>query len=379
MNDPAVIEFPSRRAVPRAAVIGAGLSGLICAERLIRQGWPVTVFDKGRGPGGRMATRRADDLRFDHGAQYFTARDQRFRDRVDAWVHDGVVALWNGRIVRIGAERDAGGITGRAVRRNTGHERAGPRPGDRGRAARPASGSRPSRRTGGDGVWKTSAAADLGSYDMVAVAVPSPQAVPLLAEAPDLASRAADAVMAGCWTVMARFERRLDLGYDGAFVTGSPLSWIARDSSKPGRPDGEAWVLHASPEWSQQHIEDEQDTVIKALTAALRDLGGQAAAVPTEHLAAHRWRFSLPVHALDEECLFDPERGLGACGDWCNGAQRGRRLSQRAGAGGADDRGGAEVTGLTVTGERHRAVPLHACLRDRSGIEALPGMPADHR
>ena len=101
MNDPAVIEFPSRRAVPRVAVIGAGLAGLICAERLIRQGWPVTVFDKGRGPGGRMATRRADDLRFDHGAQYFTARDQRFRDRVDAWVHDGVVALWNGRIVRL--------------------------------------------------------------------------------------------------------------------------------------------------------------------------------------------------------------------------------------------------------------------------------------
>jgi len=320
MNDPAVIEFPSHRAVPRAAVIGAGLSGLICAERLIREGWPVTVFDKGRGPGGRLSTRRADEFRFDHGAQYFTARDQRFRDRVDAWVHDGVVALWNGRIVRIGQSQTLEESPG---------ERFVGTPGMNAPAralatvVEPQAGVRVASVTPDGRRWRLEdeRGGDLGSFDKVAVAVPSPQAVPLLAEAPDLASRAADAVMAGCWTVMARFERRLDLGYDGAFVTGSPLSWIARDSSKPCRPDGEAWVLHASPEWSQEHIEDEQDTVIEALTAALRDLVGTAAAVPTEHLAAHRWRFSLPVHALDEECLFDPERGLGACGDWCNGAR----------------------------------------------------------
>jgi len=324
MNDPAVIEFPARRAAQRVAVIGAGLAGLICAERLIRQGWPVTVFDKGRGPGGRMATRRADDLRFDHGAQYFTARDQRFRDRVNAWVHDGVVALWNGRIVRLGE--------GGAVEESPGERFVGI-PGMNAPArilatvVEPHSGVRVATITPDGRRWRLEdeRGTDLGSYDMAVAAVPSPQAVPLLAEAPDLASRATDAIMAGCWSVMARFERRLDLGYDGAFVTGSPpsspLSWIARNSSKPGRPDDESWVLHASPEWSQRHIEDEQDSVIKALTVAFHDAVGDAAAVPVEHLAAHRWRFSLPVQALDEECLFDPERGLGACGDWCNGAR----------------------------------------------------------
>jgi renalase len=320
MNDPAVIEFPNRHAVPRVAVIGAGLSGLICAERLIRQGWPVTVFDKGRGPGGRMATRRVEDLRFDHGAQYFTARDRRFRDRVDAWVHDGVVALWNGRIVRLGA--------GGTLEESPGERFVGI-PGMNAPArilatvVEPRGGVRVATVTPDGGRWRLEdeRGTDLGSYDMVAAAVPSPQAVPLLAEAPDLASRATDAVMAGCWTVMAQFERRLDLGYDGAFVTDSPLSWIARNNSKPGRPEEETGVLHTSPEWSQRHIEDEQDSVIKALTAAFIDAVGGAAAVPTEHLAAHRWRFSLPVQALDEECLFDPERGLGACGDWCNGAK----------------------------------------------------------
>jgi renalase len=320
MNDPAVIEFPIRRTAPRVAVIGAGLAGLICAERLIRQGWPVTVFDKGRGPGGRMATRRVEDFRFDHGAQYFTARDQRFRDRVDAWVHDGVVALWNGRIVRLGEggtlEESPGerfvGIPGMNAPARTLATVVEPRNGVRVATVTPI---------GRKWRLEDERGTDLGSYDMVVAAVPSPQAVPLLAEAPDLASRAADAVMAGCWTVMVRFERHLNLGYDGAFVTDSPLSWIARDSSKPERPEGESWVLHASPEWSQLHIEDEQDSVITALTAAFRDTVGDAATVPVEHLAAHRWRFSLPIHGLDEECLFDPERGLGACGDWCNGAK----------------------------------------------------------
>jgi renalase len=333
MNDPAVIEFPGRRAVPRIAtpriaVIGAGLAGLVCAERLMGQGWEVTVFDKGRGPGGRLATRRADELRFDHGAQYFTARDPRFRDRVDGWVHDGVAALWNGRIVRL--------MEDGTVEESPGERFVGT-PGMNAPArtlaavVQPRSGVRVATVTSDGRKWRLEdeRGTDLGSYDMVVAAVPGPQAVPLLAEAPDLASRAADAVMAGCWTVMAHFERRLDIGYDGAFVTASPLSWIARNSSKPCRPEGESWVLHGSPEWSQRHIEDEPDAVIEALTAAFREAAGvdfgnsagDSGTIRAEHLAAHRWRFSLPVHALDEDYLFDPYRRLGACGDWCNSAR----------------------------------------------------------
>ena len=174
MNDPAVIEFPTHRAVPRAAVIGAGLSGLICAERLIREGWPVTIFDKGRGPGGRLSTRRADELRFDHGAQYFTARDQRFRDRVAAWVHDGVVALWNGRIVRIGQNQTLEESPG---------ERFVGTPGMNAPAralatvVEPQAGVRVASVTPDGRRWRLEdeRGGDLGSFDRVAVAVPSPR------------------------------------------------------------------------------------------------------------------------------------------------------------------------------------------------------------
>ena len=82
----------------RIGVIGAGIAGLSCAELLQSAGHAVRVFDKGRGAGGRMATRRvaspAGDVAFDHGAQYFTTRDPRFAAAVTRWQQSGAVARW---------------------------------------------------------------------------------------------------------------------------------------------------------------------------------------------------------------------------------------------------------------------------------------------
>ena len=87
---------------PRVAVIGAGISGLILARTLADAGVAVTVFEKSRGVGGRMATRRTQDgLRFDHGAQYFTVRDPRSQRFLNAWQADGIVQPWKGRIVSL--------------------------------------------------------------------------------------------------------------------------------------------------------------------------------------------------------------------------------------------------------------------------------------
>lgn len=88
--------------MPRVAVIGAGISGLMTARTLRDLGFDVTVFEKSRGLGGRTATRRVDPgLSFDHGAQYFTVRDPHFVRHVEAWVEQKIAAEWTGRIVTI--------------------------------------------------------------------------------------------------------------------------------------------------------------------------------------------------------------------------------------------------------------------------------------
>jgi len=75
-------------------IIGAGISGLLCATELRKAGKSVRVLDKGRGLGGRMATRRMAGGRLDHGAQYFTVRDSRLQAYADQWLEAGVIKEW---------------------------------------------------------------------------------------------------------------------------------------------------------------------------------------------------------------------------------------------------------------------------------------------
>ena len=87
------------------AVVGAGLAGLSCATALQHAGFAVQLFEKSRGAGGRMSTRRSGDesaerttWQCDHGAQYFTASDAALQAEVDRWCVAGVAALWTPRL-----------------------------------------------------------------------------------------------------------------------------------------------------------------------------------------------------------------------------------------------------------------------------------------
>ena len=75
-------------------VVGAGIAGLMAAQSLVKNGHDVVVVDKGRSPGGRLATRRIDDATLDHGAQFFTVRDSLFESYVSEWITSGVVTEW---------------------------------------------------------------------------------------------------------------------------------------------------------------------------------------------------------------------------------------------------------------------------------------------
>jgi hypothetical protein len=311
---------PANRSEPTIAVIGAGISGLTCARTLADHGLPVTVFEKSRGVGGRMATRRSDNgAAFDHGAQYFTVRDERFQNGVDSWQRAGLVQRWTGRIVSLhnqNTEQDKS-ATARFVacpgmnaicrhlaenldvRTNT-------------RVAPP---------TRCQGKWLVSdeAGNELGRYDVVIVSAPGPQAGELLQGSPDLASRASSVGIAGCWALFVQLPGRIAVDYDGAFVQDSALSWIARNSSKPGRnPDLETWVLHASADWTQCHLEEPSEAIQERLLDAFWDATGVRAMIPSSRVA-HRWRYALPTEPLPDRCLFDGDMNIGACGDWCSG------------------------------------------------------------
>jgi predicted NAD/FAD-dependent oxidoreductase len=315
------------------AVVGAGLAGLACARVLADRGVSVRVFDKARGAGGRMSTRRAEAWHFDHGAQYFTVRDPVFARHVESWRRDGLVASWQGAI----AVLDSGNMvikdddTGRNVGVPGMNAICRHLAADLDTIYQTRTGAL--ERAGEQWLLAADNGSEIGLYDAVVVSTPAPQTAELFRDAaPALAARAASVEMSPCWAVMAAYPDRLDLGFDGAFVHNSPLSWVARNGSKPGRPEGEAWVLHGSPEWSREHLELDRSEAARRLLEAFAQAAGGLVEAP-HHLDAHRWRFALPLEPLAEPCLIDADLRLAACGDWCGGPRvEGAFLSGRAAA-----------------------------------------------
>ncbi len=319
------------------AVIGAGLAGLSCAQALLQAGHTVHVFDKARGPSGRMSTRRAEDdnglWQCDHGAQYFTARDPAFRAEVARWQQAGVAALWNARLASF--DGNAWSTPATPLERFVGTPRmTSPAAWLVQHLGEPALAqwqTTVQRLDHTEGGWAiTSAEHGLHSprYSAVLLAVPAPQAVPLLAPlAPAGAALAASARMRGSWAVMLRYAGPVALPWEGAFINTGPLRWVARDSSKPGRTGQETWLLHASPEWSEAHIEDSAESVTTALLAAFAALCGPAPLAAT----AHRWRYADTEPALTQGSWWNAQMRLGLCGDWLNGGKvEGAWLSGRA-------------------------------------------------
>jgi renalase len=302
------------------AIVGAGIAGLTCARRLIEAGRTVQLFDKSRGVGGRMATRRGPDgAAFDHGAQYFTVRDARFESLVATLQARGIVAPWPARVVELSH--------GRATPQEAGPSRYVGVPGMSAVGKFLAEGlpvaltaevGALARRDSG---WelRTRDGAALGTFAEVALSAPAPQTAVLLKVAPELQATINSVVMRGCWAALLAFADPCETPYDAAFVADSPLSWIACNSSKPGRAQSPTtWILHAHPDWSDARLERTPEVVLPELLAAFWSATGLRRRSPS-FAAAHRWRYALPAQPLPQACLYDAARGLGACGDWCGG------------------------------------------------------------
>ena len=304
----------------RIAVVGAGVSGLAAARALHDQGHRVRVFEKSRGLGGRAATRRIGQLGFDHGTQYFTARDPGFRRAVEAWCERGLVAPWQARIGRVGdnaitASRDQSlryvAVPGMsALGSHLGADL------DIRRQLRVA----PPMREAGRWALRSEDGVDLGLFDILVVSAPAPQAAELLAGiAPGFAATAAAVAYASTWAVMLELDRPNEPGYDGLFFDDGILAWAASDGSKPGR-HGHAWVLHADPDWSASNLEMGTEAVGTALSARFCTATG-ISSESVRVASVHRWLYSLVPAPLAVGALWDAELGLGLCGDWCRGAR----------------------------------------------------------
>lgn len=302
---------------PRIAIIGAGIAGLTCATAL--KGFAhVQVFEKSVFVGGRMSRYQFSEYHFNQGEQYFTISNPLFQNIVEAWIQAGIVREWDGWIV----ELDKGQLMNldEKTRRYTGYPHMQAITDSLAHNCDVKLSTCISEVEKQDnGQWRLFD--DRGSYqgifDVVIIATAAHQVAPLSRSVQAITEQANKIDMTVCWSAMFTFERSPNLPFDAAFVLDSPLSWISRfQQIDDTHNEQETWILHATPEWSYQYVASFRGRVMHAMLDAFFEACG-IEPVKTVSSNVHCWKHALPINTLDQDCLFDEQAALGACGDWC--------------------------------------------------------------
>ncbi|KAL0546856.1 hypothetical protein IC582_016774 [Cucumis melo] len=340
----------------KVAVVGSGISGAACAWSLARNGVSVTLFESGRGPGGRMSQRReiAEDgreLHFDHGAPYFTVSSQEVLSLVRQWESKNLCAEWkesfgifdcfSNQFTSTEQEGASGRYVGtpgmNSICKALCHE--------------PGVESKFGVNVGRmewlekDNSWLLLGidGQSLGQFEGIVASdknIVSPRSTsvsgrvpPLdLSLVPDLAIKLQNIPVIPCFALMLAFEQPLSMmPFKGFSIKNSKvLSWAYCDSSKPGRStawsNSERWILHSTKEYAERVIAEyglqkPSDSTLKKVAEELyQELQSLGLCTPRPFfMKAHRWGSAFPAASIagEEKCFWDESKRVAICGDFC--------------------------------------------------------------
>lgn len=275
-------------------VLGAGIAGLACAGALVAGGATVTVLDKGRGVGGRCATRRVDGQPVDHGLCFLHGTDRGLLAEIDA-VDAPRIPGWP-RVVQGQGTPCHPAAFDPASRRVAFVDGVNVFAKHLARGLDVRTSTRVTALTLGEGeVTATTEAGETHTARTVVLALPAEQSSALLAPLPGLATaRALLGTVAThpCWTIIARYDGEDDvLDADIFYPASGALQLVVHDSAKRARPRVRTLVLQARPAWSAKNLDLPVDEAVRQLVAEAAALLGPWAGAPTVTIP-HRWRYA---------------------------------------------------------------------------------------
>jgi hypothetical protein len=276
-------------------VIGAGMAGLTAASELTRAGGRVQLIDKGRGVGGRLASRRIDGAIFDHGAQFITARTPRFAALIEDCRRAGVVAEWY-------RTSEEGSPTQLRYRGHPGMSAIAKH------LARDIEVMLDTRvvalRAAPDRWIAECENGRLCSARAVVMTPPVPQSLSILRAGgvelePTLHAQLAGMQYERCLAVLATLAAPSHLPAAGGIAPqGGPIAWLA-DNQRKGISTEPAVTIHATHAFSLENWEsDRQDSGRRLIAAAQDVLGG-----PVRTFQVHGWLYSKPITQGEPRCL----------------------------------------------------------------------------
>jgi hypothetical protein len=282
-------------------IIGAGIAGLLAARSLQEAGARVTVFEKSRGFGGRLATKRVGDAVFDQGAQYFTVKDPVFAKWVEQWERAGIVAPWPGGAHRRYIGKPSMTAVAKALAEGLDVKRE--------------------HKVTALGCCGDHWCVDIEEHGCVRaerliLTAPVPQSLALL-KAGDfvvpqpLATQLARLTYDPCLALLVTLAGRSRLPLEGVRREEGVVRWAADNQSKGVSPNVAAVTLHLSPEFSTAHYGRTDAEVLEMVRAEAEDIIGAPIATAT----LHRWKFSHARETHPEPYVWWEEESLGFAGD----------------------------------------------------------------
>lgn len=265
-------------------IIGAGLSGLTAAHELIKNKWEVSVLDKGRGVGGRMATRRAGEARFDHGTQYFSTKTTDFQAFTQNIIQKNIAKEWNlqegdktfshPRVIGIDGMNSIPKFMAEGLNIKTNEKVI-------------------SISETENGCKVTTEGGNYYEADALICTAPAPQAIELLQNS-ELAFAAIETLQNIHYqpsiAIMAILKTKTNIPSPGGIsLENGNISWIADNFQKGISPIFSA-TIHANPVFSLAHFDDDMIQIGHQLLSEITDL---IPADAVESFQVHRWRYSL--------------------------------------------------------------------------------------
>ena len=306
----------------RAGIVGAGIAGASCAGTLAAAGWEVDVFEKARGAGGRLSTKRFEQGWATLGSPFISAKRDPFRSQLRDWVRQGWLEPVRGGILQGRANK------GWSQAQLQNHHRALVEPSHLVRQL-----------LGGARLHTQSRVAALqprtlimedgqvhGEYDCVICSVPTPQAVPMLDALPLLRERVLDVRFRPVWSFLMRWD-----GGPAAEVIKFDDHLLDLAVRQPAGGPG-LWAVHSSHEFAETYLEASEMEASNRAASALMGLLGLP--WPVEIEASQLWRYAQPENPAGGFWAGDRENRVAVIGDGIAGEgverawESGLRLAQ---------------------------------------------------
>lgn len=300
-----------------AIIIGAGISGLTCARILKNFGLSVTILDKSRGVGGRMATRRSESVidstkeaLFDHGAQFFTIRDQRFSDFVEKWQSIEIVKEW---------------CRGFFPNAEDGHPRY---IGKNGMTSAPKYlsadlnillNSKVKSISNIAAKWSVlTEAGEKFTADAVILSPPIPQSLQILdnggVKLPEtIRSDLESITYEPCIAILVEIDGPSNLPDPGGIkINDSIVRWVCDNHKKGISAEVNTITIHSSAEFASDYWDSNSDDIARILLNEISELIGSTV-LKTQ---VHKWRYTTPINTYKNTFLVGIENApLIFCGD----------------------------------------------------------------